>query len=141
MKDDDPMQRTPSQHAAGGLAVSAFIAVTQILTGITLDISLYVALGLFAATIPFQIILFYARVPKLPPKDELLSWPHITYTGIQWYSTILIVVGFTAMFWHFGWWLGVLFAVASYVAFWIYRDWANKAAGYDPKSRTEDPLE
>ena len=49
------------QHAAGGLAASAFIAVTQILTRTdALDLPLIIALTLFAAMIPFQIFIFYA---------------------------------------------------------------------------------
>jgi hypothetical protein len=49
------MERTPLQYAAGTLAGSAFIATTQILTGVALDLPLYLALVAFAINIPFQI--------------------------------------------------------------------------------------
>jgi hypothetical protein len=55
--------RRPIQYAAGSLAASAFVAVTQILAGPTLDLPLYVALVAFAINIPFQIILFFMPVP------------------------------------------------------------------------------
>ena len=56
-------ERRPIQYAAGTLAASAFVAVTQILAGATLDVPLYVALTLFAANIPFQVMLFFMPLP------------------------------------------------------------------------------
>ena len=57
------MERGPIQHAAGGLAGAAFIATTQILTGVKLDLPLYVALVAFAINIPFQLLIFYMPIP------------------------------------------------------------------------------
>ena len=45
------------------MAGSAFIATTQILTGVRLDLPLYVALVAFAINIPFQIIIFLVPHP------------------------------------------------------------------------------
>jgi hypothetical protein len=51
-------RRTWIQYSAGTLAGSAFIATTQILTGVKPDLPLYVALVALAINIPFQIIIF-----------------------------------------------------------------------------------
>ena len=123
------MERSPLQYGAGSLAASAFIAVTQILTGVTLDVPLYIALALFGANIPFQIILFFMPVPltiretqrlRASPQNNL-SWSLRLYWSIHLFSTRAIIIGFAAMFWHFAWWLGVLFALAAWAAYRIYR--------------------
>jgi hypothetical protein len=67
-------ERVPIQYAAGSLAASAFVAATQILTGVTLDVPLYIALAAFAANIPFQIILFFMPVPQV--RTRRLSYHH-----------------------------------------------------------------
>jgi len=126
------MERRPIQYAAGTLAGSAFIATTQILTGVPLDLPLYFALVAFAINIPFQIILFFVPIPfssieeveearrLVETKQQPLSrWVQL-YWSIQLFSTYFIVLGFVAMFWHFAWWLGVLFAVAAWAAYRIY---------------------
>ena len=46
--------RSNSVHVAGSLAASAFIAVTQFLTGVKLDLPLYVALVAFALSWIFE---------------------------------------------------------------------------------------
>ena len=74
-------ERVPIQYAAGSLAASAFVAATQILTGVTLDVPLYIALAAFAANIPFQIILFFMPVPQV--RTRRLSWPQKAYFSIQ----------------------------------------------------------
>jgi hypothetical protein len=127
------MERTPLQYAAGTLAGSAFIATTQILTGVALDLPLYVALAAFATNIPFQIILFFMPVPfsieeaqRLRATRTGLSQRQKTYCLIYcligYCSMPAIVIGFVAMFCHFAWWLGVLFALAALAAYRIYRD-------------------
>jgi len=102
--------RRPIQYAAGSLAVSAFVAVTQILTGATLDQLLYVALILIALNLPFQAMLFLLPVP--PSSTQALSRSQMIYwAAIHRYSTIAIMCGFLANFRHFAWWLGVLFVI------------------------------
>jgi len=127
------MEREPIQYAAGSLAASAFIATTQILTGVPLDLSLYVALVAFAISIPFQIIIFFMRVPLHLQQDQLLdatqrpfSRPLRLYWWTQLLSTPVIIIGFVAMFCHFAWWLGVLFALAASVAFRIFHYCAHE---------------
>src|SRR6266446_7560232 len=124
----DAMERTPLQYAAGTLAGSAFIATTQILTGVALDLPLYVALVAFAINIPFQIIIFFMPIPlsikeaqRLRAASQRLPWPLRLYWSIHLFSTPAIIIGFVAMFWHFAWWLGVLFALAAWAAYRIYR--------------------
>ena len=112
-------ERRPIQYSAGSLAASAFVAVTQILAGATLDLALYIALAAFAANIPFQIILFF--MPVAVPRPPVMSWPQILYWSIQRYSTAAIIIGFVALFWHFAWWLAALFALASFIAYRVYR--------------------
>jgi hypothetical protein len=127
------MERSAIQYAAGALAGSAFIATTQILTGVKLDLPLYVALTAFAINIPFQIILFFMphsltikEAQHLRETKQRLSRPLILYFSIHRYSTPFIILGFVAMFWHFTWWLGVLFAVAAWAAYGIFRDTAQE---------------
>ncbi len=122
----DNMERSPLQYAAGSLAASAFIAVTQILTGVPLDVPLYIALAAFAANIPFQIIFFFMPIPlniketqRLRASSQNLSWPLRLYL-IHLLSTPAIIFGFAAMFWHFAWWLGLLFAISAWTAYRIY---------------------
>ena len=88
----DAMEREPIQYAAGSLAASAFIATTQILTGVPLDLSLYVALAAFAVSIPFQIIIFFMRVPLHLQRDQLLDatqrpfpWPCVCTGGLNYF--------------------------------------------------------
>jgi hypothetical protein len=130
------MERRPLQYAAGSLAGSAFIATTQILTGVALDIPLIIALALFAAMMPFQIILFFMPVP--PARTQGLSRSQTLYWFIQLWSTRLILVGFVALFWHFFWWLGILFAAAAYIAFRVYRACAY-ASDYEEQDSSEPP--
>lgn len=129
-------ERVPIQYAAGSLAASAFVAATQILTGVTLDVPLYIALAAFAANIPFQIILFFMPVPQV--RTRRLSWPQKAYFSIQLFSTLAIIIGFVAMFWHFAWWLGVLFALAAWAAYQIYRHCAFSPT-YDEQDSAEVP--
>ena len=123
------MERTPLQYAAGTLAGSAFIATTQILTGVALDLPLYVALVAFAINIPFQIMIFFMPIPltikevqRLRAASQRLSLPLRLYFSIHLFSTPFIIIGFVALFWHFAWWLGVLFALAAWAAYRIFRD-------------------
>jgi len=102
------MERTPLQYAAGALAGSAFVATTQILTGVPLDLPLYVALVAFAVNIPFQIIIFFTPLPltikeaqHLRETSQPLSWSLRVYWSIHLFSTPFIVIGFAALFWHF----------------------------------------
>jgi hypothetical protein len=125
------MERSAIQYAAGALVGSAFIATTQILTGVTLDLPLYVALTAFAINIPFQIIIFFMPTPltikevqHLRKTSQPLSWSLRLYWSIHLFSTPFIIIGFVAIFWHFAWWLGVLFAVAAWIAYRIFRDTA-----------------
>lgn len=134
------MERRPIQYAAGSLAGSAFIAVTQILTGVTLDIPLYIALALFAANIPLQIIFFFIPVPltiletqRLHASPQNLSWSLRLYWSIYIFSTAAIIIGFAAMFWHFACWLGVLFTLAAFAAFQIYSYYAVKRFKQHPE--------
>jgi hypothetical protein len=121
------MERRPIQYAAGSLAASAFIATTQILTVVKLDLPLYVALVAFAINIPFQIFIFLHRIPisieegqDLTATSQPLSWPLRLYSAITLLSPPAIVIGFVALFWHFTWWLGVLFALAAFAAYRIF---------------------
>jgi len=81
--------RHPLQYIAGSLAGSAFIAVTQILTGVKLDLPLYVALVAFAINIPFQILSHLMRIPtsseearRLEATSQPLSWPQRPWSAI-----------------------------------------------------------
>jgi len=127
-------ERGPIQYAAGSLAASAFVATTQILTRDSLDLPLQVAVVLFAVNIPFQIILFFWPIPfsgveevqRMKAEARSLSWlqrlysPVLLYSQVQLYSTPAIIIGFIAMFCHFAWWIGVLFALAAGAAYRIY---------------------
>jgi hypothetical protein len=128
MPNSNAMERQPIQQAAGSLAASAFVATTQILTRDSLDLPLQVALVLFAVNIPFQIILFFMPIPftieetqRMKAESRSLSWPQRFWSAVCMFSTPAIVAGFVAMFWHFHWWLGVLFALAAWAAYRIYR--------------------
>ena len=125
------MERSPIQYAAGALAGSAFVATTQILTGVPLDLPLYVALVAFAVNIPFQIMIFFMPIPltikevqHLRETPQPLSWSLRFYWSIHLFSTPFIVIGFAALFWHFAFWLGTLFALAAWIAYRIFRDTA-----------------
>jgi hypothetical protein len=138
------MQRTPIQYAAGTLAGSAFIATTQILTGVALDLPLYVALVAFAINIPFQVVFFFMPVPfsikeaqQLRATGHLSQWQKkycLIYCLLGYYSMPAIVIGFVAMFWHFAWWIGILFLLAAWAAYRIFRDSALE----DFKQRPSD---
>lgn len=117
------MERRPIQYAAGSLAASAFVAVTQILTRDTLDLPLLVAITAFALAMPFQIILFFAPPP--PHRDKAFSSSQALYWRIHRWSTYIILFGFVASFWHFAWWVAIVFAVAAYAAFRAYAIWAS----------------
>jgi hypothetical protein len=119
------MERTALQYAAGTLAGSAFIATTQILTGVALDLPLYVALVAFAINIPFQIFIFFMPTPLLQHlRETSLSRPLRLYFWVHRFSTPFIIIGFVALFWHFAWWLGILFALSAWIAYRIFRDTA-----------------
>jgi hypothetical protein len=126
--DIDAERSSLIHYGAGTLAGSAFIATTQILAGPKLDLPLYVALIAFAINIPFQIIIFFTPIPltikevqHLRDTSQPLSWSLRLYFLIQLISTRFIIFGFAAMFWHFAWWLGVLFVFAAWTAYEIFR--------------------
>jgi hypothetical protein len=139
-------ERRPIQYAAGTLAASAFVAVTQILAGATLDVPLYVALTIFAANIPFQVMLFFVPLPfnidDLPPESRAIPQVRKATQQQKVYASIwfllacvsmpAVMIGFAAMFWHFACWLGILFAIAALMAFWLYRHWALKTFRQTP---------
>jgi len=134
------MERTPLQYAAGALAGSAFVATTQILTGVPLDLPLYVALVAFAVNIPFQIIIFFTPLPltikeaqHLRETSQPLSWSLRVYWSIHLFSTPFIVIGFAALFWHFAFCLGILFALAAWIAYRIFRDTAMEDFKQQPE--------
>jgi hypothetical protein len=114
------------RNGVGGLAASAFIAVTQVL-GVPLDMPLYIALTLFAAMIPLQLMLFYTPVRRDVRPGVALTPLQKGYWLILMGSTTLNLAGFIALFCHFGWWIGVLFGISTIAAFEIYRHWANQA--------------
>jgi hypothetical protein len=127
--------RTPIQYAAGSLAASAFIAVTQLLAAPTLDLPLYIALFAFATNIPFQIVLFFMSLENVERIDQArrlrtgsqsLSWTARLYSSISLISPPAILIGFVAMFWHFAWWLGILLGLAACAAFSIFHYFANE---------------
>jgi hypothetical protein len=114
-------ERRSIQTAAASLAASAFIATTQILTHDSVDLALQIALVLFAVNIPFQILLFLTPIAqRIRPESRPLSRIQWIWPVIGPYSTCLILIGFVAMFWHFAWWLGVLFGLATLAAFLIF---------------------
>ena len=134
------MERTPLQYAAGALAGSAFVATTQILTGVPLDLPLYVALVAFAVNIPFQIIIFFTPHPltikeaqHLRETSQPLSWSLRVYWSIHLFSTPFIVIGFAALFWHFAFWLGILFALAAWISYRIFRNSATEDFKQQPE--------
>ena len=125
------MSERPIQYAAGTLAASGFIAVTQILAGAALDIPLYVALIAFAINIPLQIVVFFA--PVAGATEPVMSWPQIVYWAMHRYSTIGIMIGFAALFYHFAWWIGLIFGVSSIAAYCAFRYLAlSPRSHYDP---------
>jgi hypothetical protein len=110
------------------LAASAFVATTQILTRDTLDLPLLIAVVLFAVNIPFQVMLFFMPIPfsiegvqRMMVQWRSLSWHQWFYAATNMLSTPAILLGFVAMFWHFAWWVGILFGLATWAAFLIYR--------------------
>jgi energy-converting hydrogenase Eha subunit A len=111
----------PISYAAGALAGSAFVAVTQILaTGAALDTPLYIALTLFAATIPFQFFIAFTPVIE-PPLRKSHPTIFYFYWSIYPFTTPVIFLGFVAVFCHFACWLGALFfitSLAACLAFW-----------------------
>jgi hypothetical protein len=129
--DIDAERPSLIRYGAGTLAGSAFIATTQILAGPKLDLPLYVALVAFAVNIPFQIIIFFTPIPltikevqHLRETSQPLSWSLRLYWSIHLISTRFIIFGFAAMFWHFAWWLGILFALAACTAYEIFSRFA-----------------
>jgi len=134
------MERTPLQYAAGALAGSAFVATTQILTGVPLDLPLYVALVAFSVNIPFQIMIFFMppqltikEVQRLRETSQPLPWSPWLYWSLHLFSTPFLVIGFAALFWHFAFWLGILFALAAWIAYRIFRDTAMKDFKQQPE--------
>ena len=55
--------------------------------------------------------------PIFSPQERVYGW---TRTALVYLSMPAIVIGFAAMFWHFAWWLGILFALATYAAYRIF---------------------
>jgi hypothetical protein len=130
------MERRPIQKAAGSLAASAFVAVTQILTRDIPDTALLLATIVFAVGIPFQIIFFFTPIPRAPHQG--FSSPQRWYWVIYISSTCLILFGFVAVFWHFAWWIGILFACAAYVAFRVYKYFANNSKEFDEQDKQDN---
>jgi hypothetical protein len=77
---------------------------------------------------------FYAPVVQVRPDAAALTSLQKVYWLILICSTTLTLAGFTALFWHFGWWIGALFGISSFAAFRVYRYWANQA-----KKRAQPP--
>jgi hypothetical protein len=74
------------------------------------------------------------EVQHLRETSQTLSWPLRLYFSVHLFSTPFIIIGFVAMFWHFAWWLGVLFAFAAWAAYEISR----RSALEDFKQRPDE---
>jgi hypothetical protein len=71
---------------------------------------------------------------RLRAASQSLSWPLRLYFSIHLFSSRFIIIGFVALFWHFAWWLGLLFALAAWAAYEIFR----RSALEDFKQRPDE---
>jgi hypothetical protein len=104
------------------LAGASIVAVIQLLSAEKMDIPLWVAVYSFAISIPF--LGFYFLFIVLQSHYESAKKPKIWFfiLGLL-FGPLASMIGLCAIFWHFAWAAGLLFAtvsiacIISYVAF------------------------
>jgi hypothetical protein len=96
---------------AGGLAAASFAAVLALIAVDKPSTSLHVALMLFSISLPFDIFIFIAPLPKnifghLDWIDYISMFVFVLYLPLP-------LAGITVVFWHFGCVFGLSFLVTS----------------------------
>jgi hypothetical protein len=96
-----------------GSAAASFLAVLQILTLTSPDISLKVSLFAFSISLPINIGMG-TLLHRL--QGVLAKW--IRNIGIL--GPYISLIGFMAIFWHFSYVIGIAFIIATAVVYLIY---------------------
>jgi hypothetical protein len=122
--------KRPLQVGYGAMAAISAASMVQLAAGGPLDIPLRISVGCFAIAIPFLAILFYAPIPHEEPPTGFTPTQRIYYT-ISVIVPRLAIGGLTALFWHFGWLFGVLFAVCCLFAWMIFKGWSTARDFFD----------
>ena len=107
----------------GGLGGVAALSVIQLSTLSTFDLPTQVALVSLAVSIPCSVmVLFlalegtYPRSRHFEPGDRIFfAFRFALFAG----SLLTSFIGLAAVFWHFAWWIAVVFIVASAGAFYL----------------------
>jgi hypothetical protein len=94
---------TYAQQISASLAVSCFVAITQLTTKETISTSLSVSVLFFSMALPLLVAMIFIK-PNLKEK----IW-HIGF----WVSHLLSMAGFTCIFFSFHWLYGILFIIFS----------------------------
>ena len=114
-------------HSA--IAGASIAASLELASRETLSPLLLFAVGCFAVAIPSAIalvilaqVLFELAKPPAPEEEgEERYWPRLSYV-LAVIDQIGCYLGFLALFWHFAWIVGVIFLLATVIAYmtvWI----------------------
>jgi len=108
--------RLQHREISGALAGASFVAVTQVATRDKISTALCIAVVLFAFVLPF-LLLFWLRSPVKTAELEVPGGVE----GLESFSLIVLldIVGFAALFFHFGLIPGLLFVFAALLAIWV----------------------
>jgi len=117
-------ERAPLQNAYGILA-GAGIAIVSQLPAAPIDRPLWVCIASFALAIPFLSILWFAPRPFETPPTSLAAGPQTVHATIEQLAPWLAVLGLTAFFWHFAWFIGVAFGISAFCAYRVLLWWAS----------------
>jgi hypothetical protein len=123
-------EKRPLQVAYGALCAVSAAAVVQLAAGNCLDIPLRISIGCLGVAIPFLAVLFYSPIPHIDPPTSLRRTQRTYYT-VSVVAPWLCILGLTALFWHFGWAFGVLFAISSSGAHEILKRWSAATDFFD----------
>src|SRR5205823_8687000 len=118
------MEKQPLQIAYGTIGTLCTVATIQLSTSGPLDWPLRIGIACFAISIPFLAILFYAPFPHCSAPTTLTRTQQVYHT-ISVVAPRLALAGLTALFWHFGWPLGLLFGAAVLLAHRILTGWSS----------------
>jgi hypothetical protein len=110
------MDKQPLQIAYGAICAICTAAVIQLSAFGPLDWPLSISVGCFAIAIPFLATLFYVPLPHTRAPTALSRTQRVYHT-ISLVAPRLALFGLAALFFHFGWLFGLLFAASALLGY------------------------
>ena len=109
------------------------VITVQLLSLPSLDIPLNIALHCFALSTPFLALIVMIHTIESCYENTII-WPfEIDFWFVL--SPLVSFIGITALFWHFSWIVGALFALGAIYAFKLHGNFHDKVYSINQETR------